>query len=143
MWSFSLLPGLLLVMIFVRPLNIFFCTGTLSPGINSTFISLIPKSTAPTKMQDFRPISLYSVMYKCISKIIASRIKKVLPSIIDVAQSAFIPGRSISDNILLAQELFMGYDRETEASKCALKIDLHKAFDSLKWDFILAVLQKV
>lgn len=62
---------------------------------------------------------------------------------IDIAQSAVIPGRSISDNILLAQELFRGYDRETGSSKCALKIDLHKAFDSLNWEFILAVLERL
>lgn len=61
-------------------------------------------------MQDFGPISL--CMYKCISKIIVFRLKKVLPSIVDIAQSAFIPGSSISDNILLAQELFRGYEGE-------------------------------
>lgn len=111
--------------------------------VNSTFISLIPKTVSPTEMQDFCPISLCTVMYKCISKIIASRLKKILPSIVEKAQSAFIPGRSISDNILLAQDLFRGYDRDTGASKCALKIDLHKAFDSLSWDFILAILAKL
>lgn len=93
-------------------------------------------------MQDFRPILLCTVIYKCIFKLIASRLKKILPFIVDVAQSFFIPGRSISDNILLAQELFRGYDRETSAPKCALKIDLHKAFNSLSWDMILAVLKK-
>ncbi|XP_074337140.1 uncharacterized protein LOC141674313 [Apium graveolens] len=82
-------------------------------------------------------------MYKCISKIIASRLKRVLSGIVNDAQSAFIPGRSISDNILLAHELFRGYDRETGASRCALKIDLHKAFDTLNWDFIVTVLHKI
>ncbi|KAL8122725.1 hypothetical protein AgCh_010922 [Apium graveolens] len=125
---------------FCDSIKSFFDTGFLPSGVNSTLISLIPKVSSPTKMVDFRPISLCTVMYKCISKILASRLKLIMPLVIDIAQSAFIPGRSISDNILLAQELFRGYERETGTAKCALKIDLHKAFDSLQWDFILAVL---
>lgn len=84
----------------------FFDTSTMHPGVNSTSIALVPKVSTPVYMKDFRPISLCSNAYKCIAKIIANRIKLVLPSIIDLSQSAFIPGRSISDNILMAQELF-------------------------------------
>ncbi|XP_074360896.1 uncharacterized protein LOC141701135 [Apium graveolens] len=73
----------------------------------------------------------------------AIRLKKIMPALVDISQSAFIPGRSISDNILMAQELFRGYERETGVPKCALKIDLHKAFDSIHWSFILAVLKKM
>lgn len=61
--------------------------------------------------------------------------------IVDKSQSAFIRGRSISDNILLAQELFRGYGRETGVSKCSFKVDLHKAFDSIDWDFVLTTLK--
>ncbi|XP_074375414.1 uncharacterized protein LOC141717219 [Apium graveolens] len=121
----------------------FFETVFLPSGTNSTLISIIPKVDSPARMSDFRPITLCTVMYKCISKIIAARLKLIMPSIIDIAQSAFIPGRSISDNILLAQELFRSYDRDTGSSKCALKNDLHKSFDSLNWDFIMAVLVRL
>lgn len=100
-------------------------------GINSINIALIPKILVPTTMKDFRPIALCTVAYKCISKIIAARLKAVLPHVIHIAQSAFIPGRHISNNILLAQELFKGYDRKSGATRCALKVDLFKAFDSL------------
>ncbi|XP_074351776.1 uncharacterized protein LOC141690920 [Apium graveolens] len=64
---------------------------------------------------------------------LAPRLKLILPFLVDIAQSAFIPGRFISYNILLAQELFLGYERETSTPKWEKKIDLPKAFDS---DFV-------
>ena len=118
----------------------FFEHSVMNKGANSTLIALIPKHPAADSMKDFRPISLCTMVYKCISKILASRLKILLPSLIDHAQSAFIPGRQISDNILMAQELFRGYSRDTGTPKCALKIDLHKAFDSINWEFIFAAM---
>ena len=94
-------------------------------------------------MQDFRPISLCTTVYKCISKILAARLKSIMPSIIDKCQTAFIPGRQISDNILLAQELFRGYGRSSGIPKCAIKVDLCKAFDSVDWNFQLAVMHNM
>ena len=120
----------------------FFLTNKMHASTNSTSIALIPKTAIPNSMVDFRPISLLNIPYKCISKILANRIKTVLPDIIDHSQSAFIKGRSISDNILLAQELFRGYGRETGSPKCSLKLDLHKAFDSVDWRFIISLLIK-
>ncbi|KAL8111933.1 hypothetical protein AgCh_019582 [Apium graveolens] len=128
---------------FCEVVHAFFETSTMHSVHNSTFIALIPKIQTPTQIKDFRPISFCTVFYKCVSKILTSRLKTVLPSLIDVAQSAFIPGRVISDNVLLAQELFRGYDRVTGAPPCALKIDLHKVFNSLQWSFVLASLEKM
>lgn len=64
-----------------------------------------------------------------ISKILASRLKATLPSLISNSQSAFVPGRRIEDYILIAQELFRNYHRTKGPATCALKIDLKKAFD--------------
>ena len=89
----------------VRAVLSFFQTGNLTPAFNSTIIALVPKCCNPNSIKEFRPISCCTVIYKCITKIIVVRLKKILPGIINCNQSAFIPGRSITDNILLAQEL--------------------------------------
>ncbi|GJW17457.1 RNA-directed DNA polymerase, eukaryota, reverse transcriptase zinc-binding domain protein [Tanacetum coccineum] len=84
----------------------------------------------PNKVSDFRPIACCNVLYKCISKILTNRIKDGLSKVISLNQSAFIPGRHIQDNILIAQELLKGYNRKNGAKRCAMKIDIQKAYDT-------------
>ncbi|GMH16976.1 hypothetical protein Nepgr_018817 [Nepenthes gracilis] len=119
----------------------FFTHGRLLKQINATCISLIPKVKAPSKVGDFRPISCCNVVYKIISKIIANRIKNVLPYLVDSCQNVFVPGRRISDNILLAQELLHNYHSRKGVWRCALKVDLMKTYDSVQWDFLIVVLE--
>ncbi|KAL0292946.1 UNVERIFIED_CONTAM: putative ribonuclease H protein [Sesamum angustifolium] len=80
--------------------------------VNTTILALIPKVRAPSTVSDFRPISCCNVLYKVITKIIVQRLRLVLDKLISPSQNAFVPGRSIGDNILLAQELFAGYNRQ-------------------------------
>ena len=119
----------------------FFSSGHLLKELNATTITLIPKSKNASSLHDYRPISCCGTIYKCISKVIALRIKNVLPSLIDRAQSAFIPRRRINDNVLLAQELMRGYHRVDSPPRGAIKVDLKKAFDSVRWDFIMDLLE--
>jgi len=73
--------------------------------LNHTNVVLIPKMSHPSNLADFRLISLCNVVYKLITKTITSRLKNMLPSIISETQSAFTPGRLITDNILVSYEV--------------------------------------
>ena len=121
----------------------FFDTNNMPRCVSATRIALVPKVENPKSMGDFRPISCCNVLYKCISKVIVNRFKAVLPDVIGVSQSAFVPGRRISDNILLSQELLRNYHLGGSSPRCALKIDIRKAFDTVSWDFILLGLRTV
>lgn len=117
----------------------------LDKHINATNIALVPKIKNPGKVYEFRPISLCNVLYKIISNFLANRLKVVLPHIISSNHSAFIPGRLITDNILAAYETLHSM-RARMCSKVGfigIKLDMSKAYDRVKWDFLEAVMQKL
>ncbi|KAJ9536687.1 hypothetical protein OSB04_un000160 [Centaurea solstitialis] len=119
----------------------FFYRGHLAKELNHTLICLLPKKPNASSVSDFRPISCCSVLYKCISKVIVNRMKPFLDGLVDRSQSAFIPGRRIVDNILMAHELVCGYHLDSGRPRCAFKIDLRKAYDMVDWRFLINMLE--
>lgn len=123
----------------------FFRTGVMPEGVNHTCIVLIPKVTQAETLKDFRPISLCNVLYKVVSKCIVNRLRPLLQDIISPSQSAFIPGRLITDNAIIAFECLHAINSNAdERSKfCAYKLDLSKAYDRVDWGFLSMVLLKL
>jgi len=105
--------------------------------LNETFITLIPKVPHPERINQFRPIGLCNVTYKLVSKCIVQRLKRVLPQLISPTQSSFVPGRQITDNVIIMQEMLHSMRRKKgNKGWLAIKLDLEKAYDRLRWDFI-------
>ena len=97
----------------------------------------------PVTPKDYRPVSLCNVRYKVVTKILVNRLKRALPLLISPEQSAFVQGRVITDNVLLAKQVLhsMGSRRERR-SLMALKLDMERAYDEMRWAFIAAVMNK-
>lgn len=107
-------------------------------GLNHTLIALIPKVDGPQHMTNFRPISLCTKIYKVISKIIVSRIRPLMPQLISPNQVSYVPGRHISDNVMIAQELLFKFKKSGgKLGFFAWKVDLSKAYDRLHWNFFI------
>ncbi|XP_022876816.1 uncharacterized protein LOC111395022 [Olea europaea var. sylvestris] len=126
---------------FVGAIMEFFALESILKQVNHTVIALVLKSSHTPNVGDYMPISCCNVFYKVITKVLASRLMPILESIVDHAQAAFIEGKSMMENIHLAQELMRQYNRKRVALRCLLKIDLKKAYDSVGWNFLIGVLE--
>jgi hypothetical protein len=85
--------------------------GYFPSSLNETNICLIPKCDNPISMKDMRPISLCNVLYKMVSKVLANRLKECIDKCVSEEQSAFVEGRSILDNALIAIEVLHSLKR--------------------------------
>ena len=108
---------------------------------NSSFLALIPKEKSPSTLDRFRPISLCNTSYKILSKILASRMKSIMGSLISYSQGGFIAGRLILDNIIIIQESIHS-SMERKQQGMAIKLDMANAFDRVNHFFLFEIMSK-
>ncbi|XP_038695493.1 uncharacterized protein LOC119992773 [Tripterygium wilfordii] len=120
-------------------------TGVMDPEINNTLIALIPKKKDAVRVTEFRPISLCNVSYKIISKVLAIRLGNLLPKIVQGNQSAFIKGRLITENVIVAYEALhtMSFLAKSRTNYMAVKLDMSKAYDRVEWNFLKEVMARL
>ena len=113
--------------------------------MNYTHIVLIPKSNNPTHVSDYMPISLGNFISRILSKVIANRLKLVLPIVISEAQSAFVPNWLITNNTSVAYELLhrMRNRRQGKVGHMAVKLDISKTYDWVEWSFLRNIMLKI
>ena len=126
---------------FTQAVQEFFSSGHILKQWNATAITLVPKSTEVERMSGFRPISCCNDVYKVVSKILARRLEKLLPSMISPSQYVFVKVRLLMENVLLTTELVHGFGSKNASPSGLLKVDIRKAFDFVSWPFILEVLR--
>lgn len=112
----------------------FFQDGAIPQDWNYTQLCLLPKKPNPSLMTDLRPISLCAVSYKIISNILCARLKSILPLLVSPTQGAFVAGRLISDNLLIAHEMVHGLKKNPNCKGdfIAIKTDMSKAYDRVE-----------
>ena len=118
--------------------------GDMPDKMNNTILCLIPKVKNPQEMKQFRPISLCNVVYKICSKVLADRLRPFHDEIISPEQSAFVPGRLITNNVLIAFECTHYPKRKKGLTgACAIKLDMAKAYDRVEWEYLRRIMLRL
>ncbi|KAK3193488.1 hypothetical protein Dsin_024798 [Dipteronia sinensis] len=125
----------------VHAVQDFFRTRTIFPRLSSSFIVLLPKLRDSISIDQYRPIVLSNFLFKISSKISADRLARIAAMIVCPYQFGFIRDRHIEDCIALAVDCVNVLHKKCHGGNLAMKIDIHKAFDTLDWYFLRRVLQ--
>ncbi|GJW35020.1 RNA-directed DNA polymerase, eukaryota [Tanacetum coccineum] len=118
----------------------FFDKGSFPMGNNASFIALIPKVPDAKYVTDYRPISLIGSVYKVITKVLANRLATVVSDLVSDTQSAFVANRQILDGPFILNEVLTWCKRKRKQAMI-FKVDFAKAYDSVRWDYLMEVLQ--
>lgn len=121
----------------------FFEGVTLSKSITHTNLALLPKKDVVQSFSDMRRISLSNFLNKVISRVIHDMLEDILPLLISKNPFEFVKGRNISQNVLLAQEIIYDIRLTRKPANVVLKLDKAKAYDRVRWSFLIKVLEKL
>jgi hypothetical protein len=130
----------------VQPRVLYFLNlGLFDPSLNFTYIALILKLSQSIDVTNYRSISLCNVLYKIIAKVLANKLKRVLPGIISPQQSAFVLGRLISDNVIVAYEVLHTMHTRIRGKMgfMEIKLDMSKAYNRVEWGFLEAIMRRL
>eukprot|EP00253_Pinus_taeda_P027310 PITA_27310 len=112
---------------------------TMLKALNASSISLIPKQDLAQTPDKYRPIALCNVVYKIISKVVANRLKPLLPSLVSGEQFGYVEGRQILNNIIQAHEVVHSLTSKRQAGMI-MQLDIAKAYDKVNWSYIKKIL---
>ena len=113
----------------------FHSKGVIPKAVSASFLTLVPKVTNPQQLGEYRPISLIGSMYKMLAKVLAGRLKKVVPKVISETQNAFIAGRNILDGVVVVNEV-VDMAKRSQKKCLILKVDFQKAYDTVNWKYL-------
>ena len=109
-------------------------------GLNRAFLVLLPKKDGACSAANFRPLSLQTTIVKSLAKVLTNRLQPSIPLLVGPDQTGFIKGRCISENFVYAAELLSCCHRR-KSPTIVLKLDFHKAFDSICWESLDRILR--
>ena len=113
--------------------------------LNHTYIALIPNNAKPRKMTEFRPIIFCDVIYGIVAKTIVNKLKTILHVVIDSSQSAIIPNRLITDNIIDGYKCLykIRHSKRKKNGFVALKLDISRTYDRVEWEFLRLTMSRL
>ena len=118
----------------------FFLTGCIHSSLNSNIMALIPKMPTALRVEHYKLIAMSNFVFKVITRIIVDRLGIIYSKILSENQYGFMKGRNGKDAIVGAAECFTDFHNCSYEGGMAIRIDIRKAFDTIRWDFVQVVL---
>ncbi|CAI5465116.1 unnamed protein product [Closterium sp. Yama58-4] len=123
----------------MREVRTFESAGVLSESFTTAVTILLHKKGDRGDLGNYQPITLLSFFYKLLAKVLANRIKVVLPKVISGNQFGFLPGRSLADAVSLVADAIDAAEQEDE-DWLLLLVDFQKAYDSVSREYLFTTL---